>query len=57
VAAGRALALLPNSFASLKRAGVSYRPLAEGDELAVVIGLALAPDQAALSAALVQALG
>jgi DNA-binding transcriptional LysR family regulator len=57
VAAGRALALLPDSFASLKRAGVSYRPLAEGDELAVVIGLALAPDQAALSAPLLQALG
>ena len=57
VAAGRALALLPDSFASLKRTGVSYRPLAEGDELAVVIGLALAPDQAVLRAPLLQALG
>lgn len=56
VAAGRALALLPSSFASLKRAGVSYRPLAEGDELAVVIGLAWPEDQAALSASLLQAL-
>lgn len=41
VAAGRALALLPRSFTALRRSGVSYRPLVEGDELAVGIGLAL----------------
>jgi len=54
VAAGRALALLPRSFISLKRAGVSYRALREGDELAVGIGLALAPEQAALQALLLR---
>jgi hypothetical protein len=32
--------LLPKSFAGLRRAGVSYRALIEGDELAVDIGLA-----------------
>lgn len=41
VAAGRALALLPRSFTALRRSGVSYRPLAEGGELAVGVGLAL----------------
>ncbi|MFT4265984.1 MAG: LysR family transcriptional regulator [Xenophilus sp.] len=45
VAQGRALALLPESFAGLRRAGVSYRRLREGDELAVGIGLAM-PAQA-----------
>ena len=54
VAAGRALALLPRSFTSLKRTGVSYRALREGDELWVGIGLALAPEQAALRALLLR---
>ncbi|KQV81261.1 LysR family transcriptional regulator [Rhizobacter sp. Root1221] len=40
VARGEALALLPSSFQALQRDGVRYRPLAEGDELAVGIGLA-----------------
>ena len=41
VAAGRALALLPQSFTALRRAGVAYRPLKEGSELAVGVGLVL----------------
>jgi len=41
VASGRAVALLPESFMSLKRAGVRYRALKEGDELGVGIGLAV----------------
>ena len=40
VAGGRGIALLPSSFAGLRRAGVSYRALLEGDELSVAIGLA-----------------
>lgn len=48
VAAGRALALLPRSFTALRRSGVSYRPLAEGDELAVGLGLALRAGDAPL---------
>lgn len=57
VAQGRGMALLPASFASLRRAGIRYRPLREGDELGVGIGLAtpqppLWPDlQAALAGA------
>lgn len=39
VAAGRGIALLPESFTRLRRSGVSYRALVEGDELAVAIGL------------------
>lgn len=39
VAAGRGIALLPESFTGLRRSGVSYRALVEGDELAVAIGL------------------
>lgn len=57
VAAGQALALLPNSFARLRRAGVSYRPLAEGDHMAVGIGLALPPGRGAWREALVETLG
>lgn len=45
VAGGRGIALLPKSFASLKRAGVVYRALREGDELAVGIGLATPKDR------------
>jgi DNA-binding transcriptional LysR family regulator len=41
VAAGKGVALLPASFAALRRAGVVYRKLAEGDALAVGLGLAL----------------
>lgn len=48
VANGEACALLPRSFMSLKRTGVCYRPLKEGDELAVSIGLAAHPDRAEL---------
>lgn len=40
VAAGTGVALLPRSFTELKRSGVVYRRLAEGEELAVGIGLA-----------------
>ena len=39
VASGRGVALLPKSFTCLRRAGVVYRSLVEGDELAVGIGL------------------
>jgi DNA-binding transcriptional LysR family regulator len=48
VANGEAFALLPRSFTSMKRAGVSYRTLAEGDELAVSIGAVTHPDREAL---------
>lgn len=48
VASGRALALLPRSFTALRRTGVSYRALAEGDELAVGIGLAMHEGDVAL---------
>jgi DNA-binding transcriptional LysR family regulator len=48
VAAGRGMALLPSSFTALRRAGVSYRPLAEGEALAVGIGLATPADRPAL---------
>jgi DNA-binding transcriptional LysR family regulator len=39
VSAGRGVALLPASFARLKLANVAYRPLMEGDELAIGLGL------------------
>jgi DNA-binding transcriptional LysR family regulator len=42
VAAGKGLALLPASFAAIRRAGVAYRRLAEGDELAAGLGLIVA---------------
>lgn len=48
VAEGRGIALLPKSFAALKRAGVAYRKLAEGEELAVGVGLATPRDRPAL---------
>ncbi|QHI97546.1 LysR family transcriptional regulator [Xylophilus rhododendri] len=44
VAAGTGLALLPSSFTALKRTGVVYRRLVEGDELAVGIGLVTPKD-------------
>lgn len=52
VANGEAFALLPRSFMALKRAGVSYRALREGDELAVSIGLATPADRDDLHALL-----
>lgn len=45
VAAGKGVALLPASFRALRLNGVVYRPLLQGDELAVGIGLAW-PEQA-----------
>lgn len=44
VAAGAGIALLPASFAALRRSGVAYRKLAEGGELALTLGLAVAED-------------
>lgn len=40
VAAGKGMALLADSFRALRLAGVVYRPLQEGEELAAGIGLA-----------------
>lgn len=57
LAAGRAIALLPQSFMGLKRTGVSYRPLEEGKELSVGIGLALAADSQDLLALLLRCSG
>lgn len=45
VASGRGMALLPKSFVGLRRAGVVYRALLEGEELAVGIGLATSRDR------------
>jgi DNA-binding transcriptional LysR family regulator len=56
VATGQGLALVPSSFAGLRRQGVAYRRLAEGDELAVAVGLATAPDRAAVRTLLLEAL-
>ena len=39
VAAGKGAALLAQSFRALRLAGVAYRPLAEGEQLALEIGL------------------
>jgi len=52
VATGRGVALLPSSFTALRRTGVAYRPLAEGEALAVGIGLATAADRPELGASL-----
>lgn len=57
VADGRGIALLPNSFTGLKRAGVAYRQLAEGDELAVGVGLATPRDRPMLQGMLAAAAG
>lgn len=43
VAAGKGVALLPASFAALRRSGVAYRALLQGEELAVGLGLMVAP--------------
>lgn len=48
VASGRGMALLPQSFTRLRRAGVAYRSLAEGDALPAGIGLATPRDRPAL---------
>ncbi|HEY1152192.1 MAG TPA: LysR family transcriptional regulator [Pseudoduganella sp.] len=44
IAAGKGIALLPESFAALKLQGVVYRTLREGQELALTLGLAHRPD-------------
>jgi DNA-binding transcriptional LysR family regulator len=46
VASGRGVALLPASFAAIRRQGVTYKQLREGDELYVGIGLATSSDRA-----------
>jgi hypothetical protein len=48
VANGSALALLPASFMSIRRSGVSYRLLKEGDELSIGVGLATLSEDAGL---------
>lgn len=48
IAAGRAFALLPKSFTTLRRSGVAYRALREGNEIAVGVGLALHPGNGVL---------
>jgi DNA-binding transcriptional LysR family regulator len=57
VAGGRGIALLPKSFAGLRRSGVSYRALVEGEELAVGIGLATPRNKEVLRDFLVAGLG
>jgi DNA-binding transcriptional LysR family regulator len=52
VASGRALALLPASFKTMRRAGVVYRPLAEGARIAIGLGLVTCPREAGLTEAL-----
>jgi DNA-binding transcriptional LysR family regulator len=42
IAAGKGMALLPACFAAIRRTGVAYRKLAEGDELAAGLGLIVA---------------
>lgn len=44
VAAGKGMALLPDSFRALRLGGVAYRQLAQGDELATKLGLAWRSD-------------
>jgi DNA-binding transcriptional LysR family regulator len=48
VAAARGVALLPSSMRELRRRGVVYRPLSEGDELSVGVALALPPNSSEL---------
>ncbi|MDA8455684.1 LysR family transcriptional regulator [Acidovorax sp. GBBC 3334] len=57
VAAGQGIALLAGSFAGLRRTGVVYRRLVEGDALALGIGLATPPDRPAVRALLGAASG
>lgn len=49
VAAGEASAFLPGSFQALRRTGVVYKRLVEGDAMATGIGLATAADRRDLS--------
>lgn len=55
VSQGSGIALLPASFTTLRRPGVSYRPLREGEALQVGIGLATPPGQEALRSLLLEA--
>lgn len=55
VAAGRGLALLPSSFAAIRRLGVVYRRLVEGEALSIGIGVATAASRPGLRARLMQA--
>lgn len=55
IARAEAFALLPASFAAMRHAGVRFRPLAEGEALAVGIGLVTATDRADLHHRLVAA--
>jgi DNA-binding transcriptional LysR family regulator len=57
VADGRGIALLPKSFTSLKRTGVIYRSLVEGDELAVGVGLATRRERQAMRDMLIRVTG
>ena len=50
VARGRGVALLPASFAAIRREGVRYKPLREGAELHVGVGLATPRDRPELRA-------
>jgi DNA-binding transcriptional LysR family regulator len=52
VAAGQGIALLPSTFRALRRQGVAYRPLAEGEDLSVGVGLCLPADGGELREAL-----
>lgn len=54
VANAEAFALLPRSFTALKRTGGVYRPLKEGDELAVSVGVVAQPDDGELRELLAQ---
>ena len=55
VANGKGVALLPKSFTALRRAGVVYRSLVEGEELSVCIGLASPADRQGVRETLVEA--
>ncbi|GKT16820.1 LysR family transcriptional regulator [Acidovorax sp. SUPP2522] len=57
VASGRGMALLPRSFTALRRPGVVYRALAEGEALAVGIGLATREGRQPLRDVLIAAAG
>lgn len=55
VAAGKGAALLAESFRALRLAGVAYRPLAEGEQLALEIGLVWPGDRPHPALALLRA--
>jgi DNA-binding transcriptional LysR family regulator len=54
VAAQRGIALLPSSFARLRREGVRYKRLREEDELWVGVGIATPPDRSELRSFILQ---